>query len=348
MVRERNRMRADRYAGVVDPSRLSPHFVGPLRDRGRPDALKVLFASMLLVLALEVASGAEGPGQAVDEDGLANSLSNLRQAVGQRLAAPSSRRDELPEGVPFTIRFTHDLQGLSVGAPVRIQGYRVGTVRDVAVAFDADTNNFAALVRIDLVPDRITIKGERLTDAAALPAVVVDWIGKGLRAHVQGGLMGLGQTYIALRIDPEASEATADGRDGVAGIPAGRQRSRRVETLVESVLQRLERLPLEDTLDEVKAGVVALRRVVESIESESVAVLQGFRDATSAAGRAATQAGRTAANLEKNIGPKARLWRDVDSLLNELTGTARALRLLITYLERHPEALLTGKSGGNP
>jgi hypothetical protein len=30
----------------------------------------------------------------------------------------------------------------------------------------------------------------------------------------------------------------------------------------------------------------------------------------------------------------------------ELTGAARSIRALTTYLERHPESLIRGKSGG--
>ena len=44
------------------------------------------------------------------------------------------------------------------------------------------------------------------------------------------------------------------------------------------------------------------------------------------------------------VGARAPIWTDVDQLMRELTASARAMRQLAEYLERHPEALITGKS----
>ena len=58
---------------------------------------------------------------------------------------------------------------------------------------------------------------------------------------------------------------------------------------------------------------------------------------------AAGQAERSAAAIQESLGPRAPIWRDLDGLMSESTNTLRSLRLLVDYLERHPEALLTGK-----
>ena len=38
---------------------------------------------------------------------------------------------------------------------------------------------------------------------------------------------------------------------------------------------------------------------------------------------------------------------DAVEMMKELRGAARSLRVLTDYLERHPEALIQGKSGGS-
>ena len=45
------------------------------------------------------------------------------------------------------------------------------------------------------------------------------------------------------------------------------------------------------------------------------------------------------------IEPNSVLGQQLDSTLQEVGGAARALRLLADYLERHPEALIRGKTG---
>jgi paraquat-inducible protein B len=45
-------------------------------------------------------------------------------------------------------------------------------------------------------------------------------------------------------------------------------------------------------------------------------------------------------------GVNSQLRNDTSALMSELTSTARSIRGLASYLERHPEALIRGKSGG--
>jgi paraquat-inducible protein B len=44
------------------------------------------------------------------------------------------------------------------------------------------------------------------------------------------------------------------------------------------------------------------------------------------------------------IEPNSDLGERLDETLQEVSGAARALRLLADYLERHPEALIRGKT----
>ena len=51
------------------------------------------------------------------------------------------------------------------------------------------------------------------------------------------------------------------------------------------------------------------------------------------------------ANAERMLDADSQLQIRMNSALDEITGAARALRLLLDYLERHPNALLMGKGG---
>jgi paraquat-inducible protein B len=46
------------------------------------------------------------------------------------------------------------------------------------------------------------------------------------------------------------------------------------------------------------------------------------------------------------IGADSQIRYDLTQLMKELTEAARSIRLLASYLERHPDALIRGKAGG--
>jgi paraquat-inducible protein B len=57
------------------------------------------------------------------------------------------------------------------------------------------------------------------------------------------------------------------------------------------------------------------------------------------------QAQGTLASADAMVGSNSQTRYDLDSMLKELAGAARSIRVLTDYLERHPEALIRGKAG---
>ena len=55
------------------------------------------------------------------------------------------------------------------------------------------------------------------------------------------------------------------------------------------------------------------------------------------------EARQSLANAEQMLNANSPLQVRMNSALDEITGAARSLRLLLDYLERHPESLLRGK-----
>ncbi len=69
------------------------------------------------------------------------------------------------------------------------------------------------------------------------------------------------------------------------------------------------------------------------------AILRAAATVETAAGDGAT----TFAGLERSMGPRSPLWSELLQTSRELAATTRSLRLLVEYLERHPDALLRGR-----
>ena len=101
-------------------------------------------------------------------------------------------------------------------------------------------------------------------------------------------------------------------------------------------------------IKDLTATTQQIRLIAQNLQGESKSVMKNLSDATQAAARAADQATVVIAGMDTTIGKKSPIWSDLTSLLDELNGTARSLRLLLTYLERHPDAFIRGKSEPTP
>ena len=52
------------------------------------------------------------------------------------------------------------------------------------------------------------------------------------------------------------------------------------------------------------------------------------------------------ASIQRTVGSGSALTNNAENLMQELTRAARSIRVFADYLDRHPEALLRGKTGG--
>ncbi|MDD2767769.1 MAG: paraquat-inducible protein B, partial [Methylococcus sp.] len=96
---------------------------------------------------------------------------------------------------------------------------------------------------------------------------------------------------------------------------------------------------LKDAVGSMNAALKDLRRLAQTADREMVALAAAVEKSL----------GSTAKVLEQ-LEPGSAMSEDVSNALEELAASARSIRALTDYLERHPEALLHGKggSGGKP
>lgn len=341
--------------------------------------------------------------------------------VADRLAQLTDRlrsggADDFPAGVPFLVRFAGDLGGLAVGAPVQAQGARIGTVRAAEAAFST-TGALDVAVLIDLVPERIRLDGRRLATADDVLGAARALVARGLRARLAGGDPLSGDRRVVLELVAEAAPATLREGGEHPELPTAAASVGELRATLDTLVARLQALPIERLFGEAEAAVLAVRDlasgpelrttldnivatsreirtlatgpevrgalgditatsadlralvtgpevrealanlVAASNEVRALAgrldtrvepVVAGLERAAGAAEQGAVRAGRLVAGLDTTVGPRAPLWANVEGLMRELTGTVRALRLLVEYLERRPDALIRGRSGGQP
>jgi paraquat-inducible protein B len=244
------------------------------------------------------------------------------------------------------------VRGLRAGAPVEFRGMRIGSVTNVTLEIDPEEEAVRIPVTLGIEPQRISMpSGEGEPEPYATMAALVT---RGLRAQLKSGNLLTGELLIDLDFHPGSAPETLDMSGPYPRIPSVPTQLEVLTASVTGLLNQLAALPLPELVADV-------RRTVQSVEAltTSPSTSQAIAALTASANSLQSLAGKldrgldpllgearaTLASTQSLIGEGSPLRYDVADLLRELTSAARSIRLFADYLERHPEALLRGKSG---
>jgi paraquat-inducible protein B len=108
--------------------------------------------------------------------------------------------------------------------------------------------------------------------------------------------------------------------------------ARNVDSKLEPVTSGMEET-LKDT-----------RKLVQSLEAQVVPLASSLEQSAASAQAALTQAKEAFAKMEGLTSEDSALVYQLTQALDELSAAARSIRVMASYLERHPEALLRGKA----
>ncbi|HVN63584.1 MAG TPA: MlaD family protein [Candidatus Binataceae bacterium] len=231
----------------------------------------------------------------------------------------------------YELIFNESVRGLEPGAPVELRGIRIGDVADIRAQFDAKTMKFSAPVVIHLDPQRLGVKVvdlKKTADREALRRKFIDaLVANGVRAQLKTGNLLTGSAFVEFDFFPDAKPATVDWSQTPVQLPTVPGQIEATEANVESIIKKVNEMPLQ----QIGEG---LRKSLDDLDRTLVTAQDTL---TSARG--------TIDNAGKLVGPNSAQAQELNNALQELTRAARSIRVLADYLERHPEALLRGKSG---
>jgi paraquat-inducible protein B len=257
----------------------------------------------------------------------------------------------------YVLYFDESVRGLSVGAPVVLRGLPVGQVTDVGLTFNPTTLLFRPRAAITFSPDRVVAYLAPKERAAArelfglsaearmkvLRRMVED---QGLRAELKTGSLISGELYVALDYHPHAPQVKLDLNQDPLQLPVASGGLASLEAKLDSILGKVDRMPLEAMGTQVKDVLVNLNTtlkeantLIERLDTETVpAATQTLR-----------QLHEAIANGDQALfGKNATGPQDLRDTLQEVAGAARAVRVFVDYLERHPEVLIRGKKEEKP
>jgi paraquat-inducible protein B len=282
-------------------------------------------------------------------------------------SAASAEVAPIVDGAPFLIRFHGTVRGLTSGAPVEVQGIRIGEVTSVGVDYAPDGNSFVGSVGIVLQPSLFPAAGVHPRTAAEVYDAADVLVQRGLRAEISDTQLLGGNAIVTLDIQPGAAPATLDRSGKVPELPAGATQRERIAQQLQPLIAKLANAPIDQMLAELQDSMAALkelvtgpelrgaleelrgtaadlRNAVDRLGGRSDALIANLNETVRSTNRLIDHTGQTLATIDRQVGDRSPLLADIRGLVQQMDGAARSLRLMAEYLERNPNALITGKS----
>jgi len=259
----------------------------------------------------------------------------------------------------FVLYFKESLHNLSVGAPVTLFGLNIGEVTSVGLQVDPDSADVKPRVTITFYPERAMAyideksKGivESLSSAdaqrrAAFVRRLVEE--RGLRGQLKSASLITGQLYVAFDYHPGAPKQKVDLDGPTPILPTVPSALANLEEKLGSVVDKIDRMPLEAIGSDIKKDLESLdqtltsvRKLVTNADNELVPGLKRDIDALH---RTLETAERAMANANTSLlESNAPVQQDLRDALSEFTRAARSLRVLLNELERQPSSVIRGK-----
>jgi paraquat-inducible protein B len=260
----------------------------------------------------------------------------------------------------YVIYFRSSASGLDVGSPVRLKGVDIGEVRDVTAVF---TEGWRFYVEVIIEVDTDAIVNLSGLEETSREATVTALIARGLRAQLETQSMVLGQKYIKMDLFPETGLRYQFLNSKYPEIPAIPAIDEQIGQTVERLVRQIDEVPIAEISGSLLSAV---QRLDSLLNSQSFYDLVQELDMTLQETRLAMQKINSeveplSANINRAIDALTVTTAAADTLLvslntmtvenqselylsvKEFRETARAMRNLLDYLQRHPDAPVWGK-----
>jgi ABC-type transporter Mla subunit MlaD len=266
--------------------------------------------------------------------------------------------------------FSGSVNGLVVGSPVKFRGVPIGSVSQIRLGLPGASPGD---VRIPVwyTVDVDTISGYQGRRFVLDRQRLDELIAAGLRAQLQTESFVTGVLFVGLDFFPDSPVVRElTGQPEVFEVPVMPTTIERAMQTFDRLVKRVEALDLEglvasahraldgvdnlarspkvdDALVALHDALASIRRVTSALEPSVTPTMKGL-DATLAQARQVLirvepQLDQTLARVQELLGSDAPLAVGLASTLADLGEAARSIRDLADFLDRHPNAILTGR-----
>jgi paraquat-inducible protein B len=242
---------------------------------------------------------------------------------------------------PWLLYFDGSVRGLAVGAPVELQGIKIGEVIEITLEFDWEKLAFRIPVIIETEIGRVQFVGTQTMDRLRGMEALV---GKGLRAQLRPGSLLTGQLFVSLNIHPDAPPAKINWDGRYPELPTIPTAMEEISSGVTRIVQRLDTIPLEQIGKDLQQAMANLSKTTANLQT---LVQKLDANVAPAATTTLEQAQTTLIKVDRLLNADTPTGHELKRALSELADAARNISILVDYLERHPDSLVFGKEQSN-
>lgn len=282
----------------------------------------------------------------------------------------------------YVVYFSESVNGLNVGAPVKMRGVQVGKVTEILVQYQPKARSLTTpvVIEVDLKPLQIDGKPDFPWQRLELGNLIE----AGLRAQLKLQSLVTGQLYVDLDFHPDTPVRLLGTDKEAEEIPSIPSSQEEIESTIGELVREIRQLPLKETIRAInstlsnieavvsqpqwKTSIQKLDQVLENLDhlterlgpsldqvserlNQNLGVSQHLFQRLDTEltpllqqGRGTLhQAERAFTELTEVFGPNALLINNFSTTLEEVRIAAREMRVLTEMLQTQPETLLRGK-----
>tara|TARA_B100000768_G_scaffold179095_1_gene196087 strand:+ start:797 stop:1807 length:1011 start_codon:yes stop_codon:yes gene_type:complete len=222
----------------------------------------------------------------------------------------------------------NNLNGLNVGAPVKLEGVKIGEVKEVALLLDEKTLEVVKPVVIELDYSNIINDDDsesyfEAKEGDAHNKSVKSFIKNGLKAQLKTQSLLTGLLYIEFQFTPQ-DEVVMTGRNfrDLKELPTTTNASEDIKREAQKVVDRIGKLPLEQIVEDLAVNMHEIKVILTS---------QSLKENRQGVNQSIKEIEKLLINLNENFTP----------LMLNLNGTMKDTRVVVQEFSREIKPVLS-------
>jgi paraquat-inducible protein B len=245
----------------------------------------------------------------------------------------------------FVLYFDNSVNGLRVGAPVKLKGVEIGSVKEIRLQLETgkEVNKIPVIIEIDL--EKLTSRGASDVTAVDRAAMHRAFVDRGLRGQLEMESLVTGLLFVALDFFPDTPINLVQRTDGdykYPEIPTLPTTLEQAKDTVTKILNKLEEIDfkaliasLESTVDGIKRTVDSpdLRATIRSLKQTMPKVDEAVLSIRDLAVTLNNNSKSLATNLEQTSTDTRASLKQADEALRQATATMKSAEAAVINIE---------------
>ena len=261
--------------------------------------------------------------------------------------------------------FQTSTSGLAVGSPVQIYGQQIGNVTEVGLELDPVNATARVRVAAEIQPERLSAMGGDPKDTPE--TVSRRLVDHGMRAELVTTSYITGSLAVSLDFPSSPPPGTVSMEGDAIVLPTLGGGFSGIITSASEILQKVGAIPfaqignnastllatlnatiggpeVKQAINAATGALVDVQGLVKRTDAGLTPLLHRLPEISNNLDQTLSRASQLVGSVNNGYGSNSQFSRDLERLMSQFNDAARSIRLLADFLDRHPEALIRGRT----